>query len=298
MDLPLVSVGIPTYNRPEGLRSILNDICNQCYRNIEIIVSDNASPDPLVFSILEEFSKIDNRIVFYVQEENKGPFFNFEFVLKVANGDYFIWAADDDGFEIEYIEKCVIQFQNAPRAIMATTACRIIDLNRSTYKSHNNFQALESTAFERVKNTLSQVIDSNVIFYSLYKRSVLTKMNWSKYFGSDLLFTATMAQYGHIVSNNNYIGYTYSISNQGLSANFERYKDAAGFKSKLSRHFFFTISLFLSIIDILKFQQVSLVDRLRLSVYYFKIFKNNYRWRYIKNEFSSFFSVVKNKIRV
>ena len=40
---PLVSVGIPTYNRPKGLKRLLKQIQNQTYKNIEIIVSDNCS---------------------------------------------------------------------------------------------------------------------------------------------------------------------------------------------------------------------------------------------------------------
>ena len=41
---PLVSIGIPTYDRPEGLRRTLAVRNGQTYANLEIIVSDNASP--------------------------------------------------------------------------------------------------------------------------------------------------------------------------------------------------------------------------------------------------------------
>ena len=43
---PLVSVGIPTYNRPEGLRRTLECITKQTYKNLEIIVSNNCSSGP------------------------------------------------------------------------------------------------------------------------------------------------------------------------------------------------------------------------------------------------------------
>ena len=49
----LVSIGLPTYNRPENLEKALKCITNQTYKNIEIIVSDNASPNYKVQEIVE-----------------------------------------------------------------------------------------------------------------------------------------------------------------------------------------------------------------------------------------------------
>ena len=69
---PLVSVGIPTYNRPEGLRRTLECITGQTYRNLEIIVSDNCSPDPEVERVVRSFMAHDARIQYFRQPENKG----------------------------------------------------------------------------------------------------------------------------------------------------------------------------------------------------------------------------------
>ena len=96
---PLVSVGIPTYNRPEGLKRTLEHVLLQTYRNIEIIVSNNASTDPLVDQVIDDFVARDKRIRYFKQPENKGPLFNFKFVSRQATGDLFMWAADDDYFE-------------------------------------------------------------------------------------------------------------------------------------------------------------------------------------------------------
>jgi glycosyltransferase involved in cell wall biosynthesis len=101
---PLVSIGIPTYNRPHGLRKALECITAQTYKNIEIIISDNGSPTNEVEQIVEEFKKKDNRIQFYKQAKNMGPFFNFRFVLDKASADYFMWAADDDSRAPDCVE--------------------------------------------------------------------------------------------------------------------------------------------------------------------------------------------------
>ncbi len=104
---PLVSVGIPTFNRPEGLRRTLGFICGQTYSNIEVIVSDNASPGTETEAAVREFSELDTRIRYFRQPSNIGPTENFRFVLESASGEYFMWAADDDEWDASFIETCL-----------------------------------------------------------------------------------------------------------------------------------------------------------------------------------------------
>ena len=92
----LVSIGIPTYNRPDGLRRTLEYITNQTYKNIEVIVSDNCSPGNDVRSIVNKFVEHDSRIKFYQQETQTGVNNNFKFVFRESCGQYFMWAADDN----------------------------------------------------------------------------------------------------------------------------------------------------------------------------------------------------------
>lgn len=95
-NLPLVSVGIPTYNRPELLRRALNSLKKQTYKNLEIVVSDNATPGDDVQNVITEFQEQGLPIKFFKQIENIGPESNFVYVLQQASGEYFFWMADDD----------------------------------------------------------------------------------------------------------------------------------------------------------------------------------------------------------
>ena len=109
----LVSIGIPTYNRPNELKRILKVATSQTYSNLEIIVSDNASPaDANIRQIVDEFAKIDSRIKFYLQPQNLGILANAEFVLKQATGEYFTWFNDDDWRSPEFIELLVHELEN------------------------------------------------------------------------------------------------------------------------------------------------------------------------------------------
>ena len=87
INLPLVSVGIPTYNRPEGLRRTLDCITKQTYSNLEIIVSDNASPQTETEAVVRSFMVNDSRISYFRQPTNIGATNNFWFVLKKSIGE-------------------------------------------------------------------------------------------------------------------------------------------------------------------------------------------------------------------
>ncbi|MFM7886227.1 MAG: glycosyltransferase family 2 protein, partial [Pseudanabaena sp.] len=115
---PLVSVGIPTYNRPDGLKRTLDCITKQTYQNIEIIISDNHSNDPKVEKIVKEFQEKDKRITYFKQLENKGAVFNFAYLLKQAIGEYFMWAADDDEWEPEFIQICLEEFEQYTKLVV------------------------------------------------------------------------------------------------------------------------------------------------------------------------------------
>lgn len=126
---PLVSVGLPTYNRPERLKEALNCLINQTYPNLEIIVSNDNSPNIDTYVILEEYSKKDQRIKVYTQSHNLGIYANFYFVLQKANGKYFMYAQEDDLWEPDFIGSLVAQLEKHPEQAMAMTATNRIDEN-------------------------------------------------------------------------------------------------------------------------------------------------------------------------
>ena len=74
---PLVSIGIPTYNRNEGIRKTLESIWSQHYPNLEIIISDNNSTDNTQ-EIIEGIARNHPDIKYWRQETNIGMAGNFE----------------------------------------------------------------------------------------------------------------------------------------------------------------------------------------------------------------------------
>lgn len=117
---PKLSIGIPVYNGEKFIRKCLETLLRQTFDDFEIIISDNASTD-LTAKICKEYKKIDNRILFFQQESNIQMARNFNFVLQHAKGKYFMWAAVDDVWHPEFIEKNLMFLENNPNFIGSTS---------------------------------------------------------------------------------------------------------------------------------------------------------------------------------
>ena len=96
---PLVSIGLPTYNRADLLDRALKSLVSQDYPNVELIVLDNASTDHTE-AVCSKYMGSYAFVYYHRNATNVGPFGNFEQVLKLARGEFFMWASDDDLWEV------------------------------------------------------------------------------------------------------------------------------------------------------------------------------------------------------
>ncbi len=89
---PLVSVNILSFNRREELRNTLTKVYEQNYKNIEVIVIDNASIDGTKEMVENEFDKVK---LIALSENIGASAANLGF--KISKGEY-IMILDDDSF--------------------------------------------------------------------------------------------------------------------------------------------------------------------------------------------------------
>ena len=101
-----LTIGMPVFNGEEFLESRIKSILNQSFSNFKFIISDNNSTDSSAL-ICQKYEKEDSRIRFFQQKENIGDVANFKFVLDKANTHYFVWAAADDKWDDEYLQKTI-----------------------------------------------------------------------------------------------------------------------------------------------------------------------------------------------
>lgn len=185
-NLPLISVGIPTYNRPEGLRRILTEITRQTYPNLDVIVSDNASTSDETRMVVGEFMREDMRVRYFRQVENQGPAINFQFVLDQARGEYFMWAADDDWHKANFIEELYKQLSGDSSAVVAFCDFDSRNEGGASVPGFPKFlDALklmcESSAFLRQINffLLKEGTAKPHPIYGLIRRDVLAGFSWT-----------------------------------------------------------------------------------------------------------------------
>ena len=136
----LVSVGMPTYNRPNLLALALGDIVNQDYRNIEIIVSDNCSAGSNTEAVVRRFMGSDSRIKYIRQPIPITATDNFKYVLAQSTGEFFMWASDDDRWESNYISEMLNVIDSNKDCVLAYSEPYLITLNgdkNSTLLSSN-----------------------------------------------------------------------------------------------------------------------------------------------------------------
>ncbi|ADI85775.2 glycosyltransferase [Geobacter sulfurreducens] len=116
---PLVSVIVPTYNRPDMLPDTLRSILAQTYVNIEIIVINDAGQD------VEQLVKEVAPGAFYIcHERNKGLAGARNTGINHAQGKYIAYLDDDDIFYPEHVETLVTFLEESNHKVAYTDASR------------------------------------------------------------------------------------------------------------------------------------------------------------------------------
>ncbi|OYZ27497.1 MAG: hypothetical protein B7X82_15025 [Hydrogenophilales bacterium 17-64-65] len=113
-----IVVGMAAYNGEGTIGASIRSLLNQSHSNLELIISDDGSCDKTL-SIIENFAKLDSRIRVFSQMTNLGPLGNFNFVLELAEAEYFMWASQDDLWNLDFIGNCLQAIERAPSASYA-----------------------------------------------------------------------------------------------------------------------------------------------------------------------------------
>jgi len=101
-DQPLVSVIIPIYKVEPYLRDCVDSIINQTYKNLEIILVDDGSPDNCP-KICDEYAQQDSRIK-VIHKANGGLSDARNAGMKIASADYWSFVDSDDVCHPQMIE--------------------------------------------------------------------------------------------------------------------------------------------------------------------------------------------------
>ena len=101
-----LSVVLATYNIDQYIEETIDSVLNQTYKNIELIIVDDASTDN-TRQIIQERIKQDKRILFFPLESNVGPGAARNIALSKSSGKYVTFIDHDDWQDLDRYENMI-----------------------------------------------------------------------------------------------------------------------------------------------------------------------------------------------
>lgn len=136
---PLVSIIVPTLDRPRYLREAIGSALGQTYENIEVIIFDNGTLDETL-SVVAEAAQNDSRVRFRRNTRNLGMSANFNALSAAAHGEFLVAIGDDDRLLPDFVNRLV--------AVMSPDV-RVAFSNHYLIDSNGRRLPDESTAYNR-----------------------------------------------------------------------------------------------------------------------------------------------------
>lgn len=172
-----VFIGVPTFNRSDGLKRTIACIKAQSHGDWRMLISDNASSDPCVEETARAAAAADPRITYYRQTSNIGAAANFRFVTEQADAPFFMWASDDDLWEPEFLTTLLGLLRSRPECQMAFSSIDNINRDGLVYRQYPGFTRLNSGA-SRIDDTRQFINDSEIfgkanLIYGIFRSDAL-----------------------------------------------------------------------------------------------------------------------------
>lgn len=122
----LISIVLPVYNGEKYLHESIQSVMRQTYTNWELIVMDDRSVDNTC-KIVNEYRKWDQRIRYYLNEENLKLPRNLNRGFSLAKGDYLTWTSDDNRYKEKALETMLSRIKENQDADLVYASYEIID---------------------------------------------------------------------------------------------------------------------------------------------------------------------------
>lgn len=145
---PKISVIICCYKQAQYLKKAIDCVLNQTYKNFEIIVVDDASPDN-VGEVVQEYRSLPN--FRYIRlNENKGLGIARNVGVSASTGQWIVPLDSDDTIDVTYLEKTINKAKDENTVVYTKTATVQLSNNR-----------VEHTNWIRDNVTLKEQIEAN-----------------------------------------------------------------------------------------------------------------------------------------
>ena len=213
--LKKVSIIIAIYKSEPFLEKLVKSCINQTYKNIEIILVDDGSPDNSG-RMCDYYAKTDRRIR-VIHQKNGGTCAARNAGLKIATGDYIMIVDGDDWLEND----CISYFM---QLIETTGSEMAMSLNLFTTRDRVQIKKDDIQIWSAEKATASIIYPYMMLgpWNKLYSKKIIDKYKISfsvPWFGEGLYFATTVSQHCNFVAVGKRKVYNYRLNNtnSGLS---------------------------------------------------------------------------------
>ena len=165
-----ISIIVPIYNVEKYLDKCIKSIVNQSFKNLEIILVDDGSPDNCP-AICDEWAIKDSRIK-VIHKENGGLSDARNAGLAVATGEYIAFVDSDDYIEADMYKKLL--------SVALNNKCDIVSCKlRMVYENDKNFVTKddsEDLIIYSTEDAMSALIDDKirqVVRNKIYKADII-----------------------------------------------------------------------------------------------------------------------------
>lgn len=170
---PKVSIIVPVYKVEKYLKRCVDSILSQTYRNLDVILVNDGSPDNCG-RIAEEYTTIDKRVRAF-HKENGGLSDARNFGMKYVAGVYTMFVDSDDWLEPEMVEQMVITIEKYAADIVQS----------AFYYAYEDYLLLEkSSATDKPQ---VQVIGKEALVKELVNNQKVKNFAWGKLYKTALI---------------------------------------------------------------------------------------------------------------
>lgn len=204
-----VSIIVAIYKSEKFLDKLITSLVNQTYKNIEIILVDDGSPDNSGV-ICDKYAEKDNRII-VIHKKNGGCCEARNVGMSSATGDYIVIVDGDDWLELDYVDYMMHIVQETG-SDMAMSLKIFTTRDRQQTKSDK----IETWSAEKAACAIIYPILAIGPWNKIYSTKLLRDNNitfCTKWSGEGLYFASTAAQYANHVGVGYRKVYNYRLNN-------------------------------------------------------------------------------------
>lgn len=191
---PMLTIGMPLYNGEEYVAAAIESILGQDYTDFELVISDNASKDASL-EIALGYQRVDSRVRVHSSPENRGAAWNFNEVLRLAEGRYFKWAGHDDLLLPGHLSASMGAVEDSPQGniLWYTRSYLIRDDETERREWEDRMHLQQDSPADRLDHYLRNVNLVNYVFGVWDIEALRASSGLGSYASADLVLLAELA---------------------------------------------------------------------------------------------------------